>query len=72
MVLQTSNDSRITPEDPDAGTWFTEPTTISGCDAGVADGSIVQHFDSINTAYARLQLTVTTAGTISVYGTSKE
>lgn len=71
MVLQTSNDPLIARNLEAQATWFTESTTISGCDGAVADGSIMLHVDNINSAYARLKFTVTTAGTISVYGTTK-
>lgn len=71
MSLQTSNDPEV-HRNLSNSTWFTESTTISGMDGGVSDGNIVVHLDNVNTAYARLQLTVTTAGTVSVYGTTKE
>lgn len=70
IVIQTSNDPRV-ERHPDDAVWFTEPTTVSGCDGDVADGSIMKHVDNVNSGYARIQLTVTTAGTITVYGTGK-
>lgn len=70
IVLQSTNDPRVSSR-PDDAIWFTEETTISGCDAGVADGSVVVHLDNVNTANARLQLTVTTSGIVSVFATSK-
>lgn len=69
--LQTSNDPLIGRNLETDASWFTEATTISGCNGAVADGSVVAHLDSINSSYARLKFTVTTAGTISVYGTTK-
>lgn len=69
--LQTSNDPRC-DKTPETATWFTEDVTISGCSGAVANGSIVEHFNNFNSGYARIKLSVTTAGTISIYGTAKE
>lgn len=70
IELQTSNDPQVDRQ-LDNSSWFTEPTTITGCDGSVTDGSIVKHVDNLNSSFVRLQFTATTAGTISVYATTK-
>lgn len=72
VELQTSNDPNVTR--PGATpVWFTESTSITGPDGATADSSDMVHLDNVNSSYARLKFTVTTAGDgTNVYATTKE
>lgn len=70
IKIQTSNDPRVSYRVDDAR-WFTESTTISGCDGSVADGDVMVHLDNVNSSWVRFRLDVTTSGTIGIWGTSK-
>lgn len=70
FTLQSSNDPRVSSR-PDDARWFSEGTTISGCDGSVADGDVVVHLDNINTSYVRVAANVTVSGTIGIWASSK-
>ena len=71
-TVETSNDPRALTL-PDEASWFTEDVTLaSGIDGNSADTNLMLHLGNVGSAYVRLLLVVTTAGTISAYATSKD
>lgn len=76
-IVQTSNDPQV-ERDIAAGTntasWFVEPgiTLASGIDGSSPSTSEMLHIGNVSSGWVRAALTVTTAGTVTIFAVSKE